>query len=398
MLNTNFTPWPNYTQEEADKARQILLSNYVNYWTGNECRLFEKEFTEAVGSKYAIALSNGTAALEIALKVIKLREGDEVIVTPRTFIASVSSVVNSGGIPIFADVDLNSGNINGSNIEKVLTSRTRAIICVHLGGWPCDMSSIMEIAQKHKLYVIEDCAQAHGAVYKNQSVGSIGHIGCWSFCQDKIMSTGGEGGMITTNDEDLWSAIWSLKDHGKSWHAVYDQKHKDGFRWLHHSFGSNYRMTEIQAAIGRIQLKNLKNWTLSRTANANKIRNTLIPFSEENGLVRLPEIDDKHTHNAFYKYYTYIRPNNLPNGWSRDRIISEIFKAGVPCYSGSCPEVYLEKAFDNTGYRPANRLPAAKELGETSLMFLVHPTLKDIEIDLTCSVIHSIFQKIIQQN
>lgn len=391
MLNTNFSPWPYFTNEEADAVSAILLSNKVNYWTGTECREFERDFASWAGTKYAIALSNGTLALDVALKALGVCAGDEVIVTPRTYIASVSSVVNIGAIPVFADVDLNSGNITAETIAQVITSKTKAIIPVHLGGYPCDMDPIMELARKHGLRVIEDCAQAHGARYKGQSVGSIGDIGAWSFCQDKIMTTGGEGGMVTTNNPDLWSKMWSFKDHGKSYDAIYNRSHPPGFRWLHESFGTNWRMLEMQAVIGRIQLKRMSDWTAKRTKNAMAIWNACRNYAA----IRVPKFDshDGNTAHAHYKCYVYVKKDQLKEGWSRDKIVEEINALGVPCYQGSCSEVYLEKAFDSTGWRPEPRLPIAQELGETSLMFLVHPTLTDGEIKQTCDAIDEILAK-----
>jgi dTDP-4-amino-4,6-dideoxygalactose transaminase len=300
---------------------------------------------------------------------------------------------------VFADVDPESGNLSAKTISAVITPKTKAVICVHLAGWPCDMDPIMELANKHGLKVIEDCAQAHGASYKGQSVGSIGHVGAWSFCQDKIMTTGGEGGMVTTNDESLWRAMWSFKDHGKSYEAVYERQHTPGFRWLHESFGTNWRMLEIQAVIGRIQLQRMNEWSSKREANAAKITVALAPFLGEGGIVRLPrfacasckgQCSASRCKHAHYKFYAYLRPENLAVGWNRDRIISEINEAGVPCYSGSCSEVYLEKAFDSTGWRPTTRLPIAKDLGETSLMWLVHPTLNDMEMEKTAEVIDTV--------
>ena len=288
MLNTNFTSWPSYTSEEADAAHKVLLSNKVNYWTGNECREFEKEFAVWSNSKYAIALGNGTLALDSAFKALNITAGDEVIVTARTYIASVTSIVNAGAIPIFADVDLNSQNITPESIRSKITNKTKAIVCVHLAGWPCEMDEIMDLANEFNLYVIEDCSQAHGAKYKGKSVGSIGNIGCWSFCQDKIMTTGGEGGMVTTNDKSLWSKMWSYKDHGKSYEAVYQQKHPEGFRWVNESFGTNWRMTEMQGAIGRIQLKRMSDWHTKRLHNANEIWNT----SKQCKGLRVPNIPD----------------------------------------------------------------------------------------------------------
>lgn len=386
MLNTSFSPWPSFTEEEANAVRQVLLSNKVNYWTGTECRQFEHEFAEWSGSRYAIALANGTVALDLALKALNIGPGDEVIVTPRTFIASASCVVTAGAIPVFADVDPSSGNLSAETIQVVLTPRTKAVICVHLAGWPCDMDPIMELSRQHGFKVIEDCAQAHGAHYKGRSVGSIGHVNAWSFCQDKIMTTGGEGGMVTTNDEALWRTMWSYKDHGKSYEAVYERNHPPGFRWLHESFGTNWRMLEMQAVIGRIQLQKMDSWVALRREYAKDILDTC----KEVSALRVPDIPADVLH-SFYKCYAYVYPERLADGWTRDRIVEEINKLGVPCYQGSCSEVYLEKAFDNTGWRPAMSLPVTKSLGETSLMFLVHPTLTRAEIDLTCNAIKSVF-------
>jgi len=400
MLNTPFSPWPSFTQEEADAVSQVLLSNKVNYWTGQECRKFETEFAKWADSKYAIAMGNGTLALDVALQALDIGAGDEVIVTPRTFIASISSVVNAGATPIFADVDEATGNITPESIAAVLTDKTKAIVCVHLAGWPCDMDGIMALAEQHNLYVIEDCAQAHGARYKGRSVGSIGHIGAWSFCQDKVMTTGGEGGMVTTNDEQLWRKMWAYKDHGKSYAAVYETEHPPGYRWLHESFGTNWRMTEMQAVLGCIQLTRMPDWTAKRTANAQAILDTCAKW-EAKGYLSVPRLEESpqfadSTH-AYYKLYVYVQPDNLPKEWSRDRIIEEINKLGVPCFSGSASEVYLEKAFDNTGLRPESRLPVAKQLGETSLMFLVHPTLTEEEIKQTVQAIDSVFSNIHNQ-
>jgi len=388
MLNTPFSSWPSFSEEEANAVRDVLLSNKVNYWTGTHCREFEKEFAAYADSKFAVALANGTLALDLALNALGVGNDDEVIVTPRTFIASISTVVNAGAKPVFADVDIESQNIEAHTIEPVITSKTKAIIVVHLAGRPAEMDAIMALAEKHNLYVIEDCAQAHGAQYKGRSVGSIGHIGAWSFCQDKIMTTGGEGGMVTTNDEALWRKMWSFKDHGKSYEAVYEREHPPGFRWLHESFGTNWRMTEMQAVIGRIQLQRMPAWTEARQRNTQAITDACSEFE----LVRTPEVPSYMAH-ACYKHYCFIRPEKLKDGWTRDRIVSEIVEKGVPCFQGSCSEVYLEKAFDNTGWRPEQSLPVAKELGETSLMFLVHPTLNQSEIEKSASVFREVLEK-----
>ena len=397
MLNTKFHPWPSFTTEEADAVHRVVMSNKVNYWKGTETREFEKEFAAWCSTAHAVALSNGTLALDVALKALDIGPGDEVVVTPRTFIASISCVVNAGATPVFADVDPDSGNLSAKTILRVLTPRTKAVICVHLAGWPCDMDPIMKLADAHGFKVIEDCAQAHGALYKGQPVGSIGHVGSWSFCQDKIMTTGGEGGMVTTNDEALWRAMWSFKDHGKSYEAVYQREHAPGFKWLHESFGTNWRMLEMQAVIGRIQLQRMSEWAAARKCNAEAIWATCRKFPA----LRVPQIkcascsgNCKSTgascQHAHYKCYVYVEPKRLVTGWTRDQIIEAINAQGVPCYQGICSEVYLEKAFDNTGWRPQDRLPVAKVLGETSLMFLVHPTLTDVEILKTCEAIKKV--------
>lgn len=392
MLNTPFSPWPCFTQEEADAVSAVLLSHRVNYWTGDQCRIFERAFAEWTGSAHAIALTNGTVALDLALHGLGIGAAnggaakDEVIVTPRTFIASASCVANSGAVPVFADVDADSGNITAETVAAVLTPHTRAIIVVHLGGWPADMDPIMTLARAHDIKVIEDCAQAHGARYKGRSVGSIGDVGTWSFCQDKIMTTGGEGGMVTCDDKALWSRMWSFKDHGKSWDAVYERAHPPGPRLVHDTIGTNWRMIEMQAAIGLIQLARMPNWTMRRTRHAAKIAQACIASP----VLRVPIVPPGITH-AWYRFYAFVRPEYLNADWNRDRFIAEINNRGVPCFHGSASEIYLENAFVQTGWRPAERLKNAQILGETSIAFLVHPTLTDGEIarcvDVICEVV-----------
>ncbi len=389
MLNTAFEPWPSFTQEEADAVSKVLLSNKVNYWTGQECREFEKEFATFAGTQYAVALANGTVALDVALKALNIGAGDDVIVTSRTFLASASSIVTAGANPIFADVELDSQNISARTIEAVLTPNTKAIICVHLAGWMCDMDPIMQLAAERGLYVIEDCAQAHGAQYKGKPAGSIGHIAAWSFCQDKIMTTGGEGGMVTTKDEVLWKKMWSYKDHGKNFDSIYNKQHPPGFRWLHDSFGTNWRMMEMQAVIGRIQLKKMTDWTEIRNQNMQRIYSAF----EKAPYITVFQPSNDYIH-AAYKCYVQVNVDQLPKGWSRDRIMNEIVELGVPCFSGSCSEVYLEHAFDNTPWRPTQRLQNAQKLGESSLMFLVHPTLSEDSINQTISAIEQVLTRI----
>lgn len=365
-----FAAWPYFSEDEIEASLSVLKSGKVNYWTGDQGRLFEEEFAAFTHSRYAIALSNGTVALELALYSLDIGPGDEVITTSRTFIASASAAVMRGAKPVVADVDRDSQNITPQTIKAVLSSKTKAIIVVHLAGWPCDMDPIMALARENGLKVIEDCAQAHGATYKGRPVGSLSNMAAFSFCQDKIMTTGGEGGMLTLNDRGLWEKAWAFKDHGKSYDAVYNRQHPAGFRWLHESFGTNWRLTEIQSAIGRMQLRKLSEWLKRRRKNATILTEA---FSRIPALrVTVPP---DHIGHAYYKYYVFVRPEHLKVGWNRDRIMNAIVAEGIPCFTGSCSEIYIEKAFDVDGLRPAKRLSVAKELGETSLMFLLHPTL-----------------------
>ena len=366
----SLAPWPQFDADQIDAASQVLASGKVNTWTGQDTTAFEQEFAQWCGTAHAIAMANGSLALSAAYLAIGLGAGDELITTPRTFIATASSAVLLGAKPVFADVDVESGAITAATIAPLITSRTKAISVVHLGGWPATMPAILELAREHDIAVVEDCAQAHGARIHGQSVGSFGDVAAWSFCQEKIISTGGEGGMVTTNRADLWDLMWAFKDHGKTHEAVFGREHSPGFRWLHERFGSNFRLTELQSAIGRIQLQRLPEWTAARTRNALMLADALADCSA----VRVPLPPEGMTH-AWYKFYAFVRPEALVDGWNRDRILSDIASLGYPALSGSCSEIYLEKCFQEAGLAPAQRLPVARELGETSLMFLLHPTI-----------------------
>ena len=381
-------PWPQFDAEQIAAASRVLSSGKVNVWTGKETSSFEHEFAAWCGSSSAIAMANGSLALSAAYLAIGLGRGDELITTSRTFIATASSAVLLGARPIFADVDPDSGAITASTIAPLITPRTKAIVVVHLGGWPADMPAICDLARAHDISVIEDCAQAHGARINGQPVGSFGDISSWSFCQDKIMSTAGEGGMVTTSDPEIWDKIWSFKDHGKTNQAVFHRDHPPGFRWLHERFGSNVRLTELQSAIGRIQLQRLPEWISIRTRNAQQLRDALADLS----VLRIPRLPENLTH-AWYKFYAFINPAALADGWSRDRILSDIAELGYPALSGSCSEIYLEKCFLDAGLAPAKRLPVARKLGETSLMFLVHPTITSEQMSRYAEVVRYVVQK-----
>lgn len=391
-LNERFSMWPHFDEKDTKKVSEILLSGKVNRWTGEENILFETEFSRYIGAKYAIAVANGTLALELALVALDIAPGDEVITTCRTFIASASSVVMRGATPVIADVDPITQNITAETIKPLITNKTKAIICVHHAGWMCDMEAIMPLAEEHGIKVIEDCAQAHGACIKYRPAGTWGDIAAFSFCQDKIMTTGGEGGMVMTKDEELYKKMWEFKDHGKGYDAVFNREHPEGFRWLHDSFGSNYRMTEIQAALGRLALKKLPEWVDTRNKYAHILNTAFCDFS---GLqVTIPPDNVYH---AYYKYYVLLEPEALKEGWDRERIVSEINSAGVPCMGGSCWNITEEKAFkDIGGTKTAQELPGAAFLKDRSLMFLVHPTLEIDDIHLTIEAVANVMAQAVR--
>ncbi|MBL4832204.1 MAG: DegT/DnrJ/EryC1/StrS aminotransferase family protein [Aliivibrio sp.] len=382
----SFSPWPVYENDEIAAVTQVLQSGKVNYWGGSKCNEFEKAFASLCDCEYAVAVANGTLALELALKAIFIEPGDEVIVTSRTFFASASAIVAAGGKPIFCDVDGDSGNLTAETIETKITDKTIAVIAVHLAGWPCDMDPIMALAEKSKIVVIEDCAQAHGAEYKGRPVGGIGHMGCFSFCQDKIMSTGGEGGMLVTNDNKIWNKAWSYKDHGRGYDKVFNYNHPPGFRWLCEGYGTNWRLTEMQAAIGLVQLKKLAGWVELRRRNAAVLKSCLDEFQS----LRTPVAPSDY-YDASYKLYTFVEPKNLTEGWDRSAIREALRAEGLGITDGACSEIYLEKAFGGPdGFRPETRLPVAKSLGETSLMFNVHHTLTREELEVMCNAIRKV--------
>lgn len=401
--------WPHYATDEIEAAQRVLASGCVNYWNGDEGRAFEREFASYSGVFYAIAVANGTVALELALGALGVGAGDEVVVTPRSFIASVSCVLRIGARPVFADIDADSQNITPESVRAVLSPRTRAVLPVHLAGWPCDMEGFRALADEHDLYLIEDCAQAHGARFCGQPVGSFGDATAFSFCTDKIMSTGGEGGMVLLRDEVAWRRAWAFKDHGKDWDAVYNRDHLPGFRWLHESIGTNWRMTEMQAAIGRVQLGKLDDWVAQRRRNAAVLEERLGALD---GL-RVP-VPPESVEPSYYKFYAFVRPERLRDGWDRDAVVEAVNAEGVPCLQGICPEIYLEKVFQEQGERskekgsgrcvvalglggqvlgPDNRLPVARELGKTSLMFLVHPTLDEDDMDVVASAVERVMER-----
>jgi dTDP-4-amino-4,6-dideoxygalactose transaminase len=383
-----FAAWPHFDEEIVEAVSDVLRSGKVNYWSGPHGRKFEEEFATAVQTEHAVVVANGTVALELAMAGLRIGAGDEVIVPSRTFVASASAVVMRGATPVVCDIDEVTQNLTAETIRPCLTSRTKAIIAVHLAGWPCDMDPITALAKEKGLKVIEDCAQAHGATYKGRPVGGIGDVGCFSFCQDKILTTGGEGGMVVTNSHYLWQRCWSFKDHGKDWDAVYNTPSQNVFKFVHEDFGTNWRMTEMQSAIGRIILQRLPGWVEQRRANAACLTHGL---SQIDGVtVHSPAEDVGH---SFYKFYAFLDCSKFQSEWTRDKVVRALQAEGIPCGSGSCGEIYLEKAFGRHGFGPTKPLPVARRLGETSLMFVVHPTLGKQDMEETCQAVSKVLRK-----
>ncbi|MCA8986585.1 MAG: DegT/DnrJ/EryC1/StrS family aminotransferase [Planctomycetaceae bacterium] len=367
--------WPAFQEEHLQAVETVLRSGKINYWTGTECRQFEAEYARSLGAKHAIALANGTVALELALYAIDLQPGDEVIVPSHTFVATASAVLARGGIPVFADVEGTTQNVSAETLEPLLTSRTRAIIVVHMGGRPCEMDEIYELAQAAGVKLIEDCAQAHGACYRDRPVGTCSDISAFSFCQDKIITTGGEGGLVVTNDETLFRLAWSYKDHGKNYDKITNGPHNGLFRPLHDTPGTNWRLTEMQAALGRVSLALLPEWVETRRAHAETYKSSLL----DHPAIEIASVPS-HLHHSYYKFYCTIVPDRLHDGWSRDLVLQALQAEGVPCGSGSCAEIYTEKMFQTLHLAPRVRLPSAQHFGERSLMFLTHPTLKTSDV------------------
>jgi dTDP-4-amino-4,6-dideoxygalactose transaminase len=375
-----------FDQEQIDAAAEVLRSGRVNYWTGDQGRAFEREFAEITGIAHAVFVANGTVGLEAAIEALDLPVGAQVVTTPRTFIASSSAIIRNGLRPVFADVELDSGNISASSIKDALTPETRAVLVVHLGGWPADMHEIRRLCDERSLVLIEDCSQAHGAMVSDRHVGAFADVSVWSFCQDKIITTGGEGGMVATNDDALGKRIWSLKDHGKSWDAVYQRDHPPGFRWLHESFGSNFRGTEIEAALGRIQYGRLDAWRAERTANAALLSSKLSDID----CVRIAVPDETLTH-AYYRLYAYLDLDALGEGWTRDRVLEKASALQpIPVLSGSCSEIYREVAFVGTESVPTAPLPNAHTLSATAMAFLVHPGLAAESLDGVATALRTV--------
>lgn len=386
--DSNLAPWPFYAEDEIQAVSAVLSSGRVNYRTGTEGVSFEAEYATATGAKHALTVANGTAALELALSAVGIGPGDEVIVPARTFVATAAAVVRCGATPVVADIDPLSQNLTEETLVALLSERTRAVIPVHLAGWPAEMDEILSAARASGLAVIEDCAQAHGALYKGKAVGTLGDIGCFSFCQDKIISTGGEGGMVLTNNAMLHQRMWSLRDHGWDYDRANAQDNSLGFKWLVDTFSTNWRLTESQSAIGRIQLRKLEDWVSTRRHNAAVLTSTLQGLDG----VRVPMPPETVRH-SYYKYYALIDPDALSGSWTRDRIVDELNAHGVPARVGACPDISREKAFTNAAINTSNSRPHAASIEDRTFMIPVHPTLTDGNLSFMTDALEATFKK-----
>lgn len=379
--------WPSYSDDEVDAAVAVLRSGKVNQWTGDKVFEFERTYTRDLRNGRAIALANGSLALELALRAFGIGPGDEVVVTPRSFVASAFCVRLVGATPVFADVDRESGNITAKTIEAVLSSRTKAIIPVHLGGWPADMPAIAELARSRGIFLIEDCAQAHGAQIDGLPVGSFGDAAAFSFCQDKIISTAGEGGLVVFRDAAAFEWAWSFKDHGKNRERALTRATSPGFRWLHDQVGTNWRMTEIAAAIGLLQLEKLPGWRSDRERRAQIWAHALSGIPG----IRMP-MPPRNITGAFYKCYAYVDVAAEANERLRDQILQAAAARELRVFSGSCSEIYREAAFNDMAVEPR---PVAHELGQSSLMFEVHPTLNEARLRDRADAVADIIREVL---
>ena len=351
VFKGQFPGWPTFNEKVYDKITDILKSGKVNYWTGKVGMEFEKKWAEWLGVKNAISVANGTCALHTALASLGVGPGDEVICTSYSFIASSFCALQAGALPVFVDVGTDH-LIDPAKIEEAITERTKAIVVVHLYGMVADMDPIMEIAKKHNLFVVEDCAQCFGGVYKGKKACTIGNVGCFSFCQSKHFTTGGEGGMVVTNDEDLAWECRSFRDHGYDVKAKLNLLEMEGKQlYIHRRVGFNFRMTEMQSMIGLCELERFESWNLP-----NRIRNgkMLIAQLKDHPLIKYCPVDTEERQNSFWWAPFVIDTDKLKDGVDTKQFIAAIAAEGVPVYSVLWPEMYKEQAYvDKNGFGTA---------------------------------------------
>lgn len=389
LRSTPMPTWPAPGETEVAAVSAVVASGRLNYHAGTEGASLEAEYAAALDRRHAVAVANGTLALELALRAFEIGPGDDVVVPARTFIATASAVVAVGATPVVADIDPVSNNMTAFTLAQAMTERTRAVIPVHVGGWPVDMPDLMRVAAERDLIVIEDCAQAHGGSFGGRPLGSFGHAAAFSFCQDKIISAG-EGGLLVLDDDAAFERAWAYKDHGKSLAKLSDPEFMSGptsYKWLHDSFGSNWRMPEMCSALVRVGLAKLPEWHAARTRNARRLSAALACLPA----LSVPMVAEDAAH-AYYRLYAAVDTAALAEGWDRDRIARAIAAEGVPVQYGVCAELYREGAFFAAGIAPSDPLPGAAHAHATSLAFYVHPTLSESDIDDTAAAVRSVFE------
>ncbi len=391
-----FPMWPQFAPETLTDIQEPIANGKVNYWTGKKGMEFEEQFREWAGATMAVSCTNGTAALHIGISALGIGPGDEVIVPSYSFIASSFAVVQAGAIPVFADVT-EDHTIDPASIEKLITKRTKGIVVVHLYGVVADMGPILEIAKKHNLYVIEDVAQCIGGEYNGKKAGTIGDVGCFSFCQSKHFTTGGEGGMVLTMNEDIGWECRSFRDHG------YDVRQRmnmlaleEKLPYIHRRVGFNYRMTEIQSIIGINEMKRFDNWNLARRFEYAAMYDKA--FEDLRGVKKLP-VNTAERKNSYWWYPMVLDLDALD--CDAPAIIKELGAMKIPCYGIQWPEAYLEKAYsENIGFGSVNfpfnsteytdpasvnykaaNCPVAHELRSKTVCLFLHPSWEPVHIE-----------------
>ena len=409
IVDLGFPMWPQFNPKSYDDVVECLKSGKVNYWTCKKGFEFEEKWAKWIGAEYAISCTNGTAALHIAISALNIGPGDEVIVPSYSFIASSFAIVQAGAIPVFCDVT-DDHTIDPSKIEALITPKTKGIVVVHLYGVVADMGPILEIAKKHNLKIIEDCAQCFGGEYKGVKAGLVGDVGCFSFCQSKHFTTGGEGGMVVTNDEDLAWECRSFRDHG------YDVRQRmnllameEKLPYVHNRVGFNYRMTEIQSIIGINELERFDNWNLARRRKYAKMYDDA--FTGLPGIAKLP-VNTEERKNAYWWYPINLDPEKC--AITAAEFCKKLADEKIPCSGILWPEAYHENAYKNhTGFGSAkfpfeskeytnpasveydkNLCPKAAALRAVTLSLFLHPTWEEVHIQRCIEV----FKKILSEN
>ena len=408
VAELGFPMWPQFAPETPDQVAELLKTGKVNYWTGPVGMEFEEAWRQWIGAKMAISCTNGTAALHIALAALGIGPGDVVIVPSYSFIASSFSVVQAGAIPVFADVT-DDHTLDPNDIEHRITDKTKAIVVVHLYGGVADMGPILEIAKKHNLKIVEDCAQCFGGEYNGVKAGLIGDVGCFSFCQSKHFTTGGEGGMVVTNDEEVGWECRSFRDHG------YDVKKRmsmlaleEKLPYIHNRVGFNYRMTEMQSLIGLNELKRLDSWNLARRYKYAKMYDDA--FTGLKGIKKLP-VNTAERKNSYWWYPINLDLSVLDI--EADKFVKELMALNIPCYGIQWPEAYEERAYkEQNGFGTAKfpfqskeytnaksadytnvLCPKAKSLRAETFSLFLHPTWEPEHIERCIAAVKEVLAK-----